>query len=136
MVITFGKKITILLLVGLTSGCAGKGLSDYFPTAAATAGAALCHPAGPGAAAACAGGAAAVVEATTPERQQALSDNPDIAAQQLRVQEREHYIDMILKYAFLLLVLLWFVPTPKDLLTRFIRRITDAGKQASPSERG
>ena len=126
MVFTSARKIIVPAVLALfLSSCAGKGLSDFFPSFAGAGAAALCSTAGPAAAAACSGAAGIGVEVAIPAKQPTISDNPEIAKQQIKAQERTNFIDMVLKYAFWLLVLLWFVPTPKAMLTGLIRKIKE-----------
>ena len=123
MVSTYAKKtIAPILLALLVSSCAGKGLSDYLPSVAGAGAAAVCSNAGPAAAAACAGAAGIGVEVTIPAKQRQLSDDPEIAKQQLKTEEREHFVDMLFKYGAFLFVFLWFFRSPQDMIRNWMRK--------------
>ena len=120
------RNIWILLGIGLLvavllSGCSKRFL-DFVPATAGTVGAAVCHPAGPGAAAFCAGAAAAGVEVAIPPESRALSDDPEVAKQQLKTEERELWIMVLREWGLWIIVIggliLWGFPSPQELFRK------------------
>ena len=120
------RNIWILLGIGLLvavllSGCSKRFL-DFVPATAGTVGAAVCHPAGPGASAFCAGAAAAGVEVAIPPESRALSDDPEVAKQQLKTEERELWIMVLREWGLWIIVIggliLWGFPSPQELLRK------------------
>ena len=111
----------------IVSGCAGKSFSDFLPSAAGAVGAAVCTPAGPGAAAFCAGAAATGTEVAIPSRtQRSLSSDPRIAEKQLEAEEKEALLRVFETWGIYIIVLFafifWIAPDPMKILDRFRRK--------------
>ena len=109
------------------SGCAGKSFSDFLPSAAGAVGAAVCTPAGPGAAAFCAGAAATGTEVAIPSRtQRSLSSDPRIAEKQLEAEQKEALLKVLETWGIYILILgafiFWIAPDPMKILDRFRRK--------------
>ena len=104
-----------LLIVGVLSlvlsSCSSNFLRDGAIIASGATGAVLCHPAGPEAAFACAGLASTGIAAAIPTEQ--LSNNPEIAKEQLKQNTIMDFIHWIIGGGILLTVIAWLIPGPQ-----------------------
>ena len=128
------KQILGVVLAGIIlASCAGS-FQKYLPVGAAAIGGAACIPAGPEAAVACSTLAAGVTEAVVPDNKpRKLSDDPEIAKQQLATEEREVLYRIAEKWGIYVIVLgaliLWVIPDPMQITRRFRRKTHEHGPE-------
>ena len=106
--------VTGALLLSLAlSGCAS--FRPYAPAVGGTLAGAACIPAGPEAAVFCAGAGAAATAAVVggPEP---LSDNPDVAKEQLKQRTIMDFLHWIIGGGVFLTIAAWLIPGPQIIM--------------------